>query len=304
MNEFLATTPFDIYELSLFRLVVKHGSFTKAAEIAGLTQSAITRQIQGMENSLGLELLERTTRRVRTTPAGEFLFLESAHIIGDVDQTLRRLREEFAGARKEVRVGVSRTVALAYMPGFFHANLRRLPQVGCHVSYQRSTEVLAALEAGELDVGVLSPPKRLPRSLRVTHRFDDAFTLLAPKQPAASYRALTKSPKSLRDWLGKQNWLLIEDGSNTGQRLRAWMKTQGLHIEPTMQLDSFDLIINLVSLGMGVSFVPIRALALYGRKRTLQRLPMRERFVRQLIVALRHGKTPEHLAQFVDNVLF
>ena len=49
MNDFLATTPFDIYELSLFRLVAQHGSFTKAAEIAGLTQSAITRQMQGME---------------------------------------------------------------------------------------------------------------------------------------------------------------------------------------------------------------------------------------------------------------
>jgi len=46
-------------------------------------------------------------------------------------------------------------------------------------------------------------------------------------------------------------------------RVRAWMKRQGWRIEPTMQLDNFDLIINLVSLGMGISFVPIRALALW-----------------------------------------
>ena len=128
--------------------------------------------------------------------------------------------------------------------------------------------------------------------------------MLAPKQSAIGYRAVTKSPESLTDRLGAQNWLLIEEGSNTGKRLRAWMKEQALRIEPTMQLDSFDLIINLVALGMGVSFVPIRALALYGRKRTLQRLPMRERFVRELIVVLRRGKTPEHLARFVANVLF
>ena len=48
-NEYLATTPFDLYELSLFHLVVKQGSFTKGGELAGLTQSAITRQIQSME---------------------------------------------------------------------------------------------------------------------------------------------------------------------------------------------------------------------------------------------------------------
>jgi len=72
-----------------------------------------------------------------------------------------------------------------------------------------------------------------------------------------------------------------------------------------MQLDSFDLIINLVALGMGVSFVPIRALALYGRKRTMQRLATPERFVRELVVLIRRNrKTPEHLAAFVENVLF
>lgn len=58
MNQFLSTVPFDLYELALFHLVVKHRSFTKAAEIAGLTQSAITRQMQGVESSLGIQLLE------------------------------------------------------------------------------------------------------------------------------------------------------------------------------------------------------------------------------------------------------
>jgi DNA-binding transcriptional LysR family regulator len=305
MHEYLATTPFDLYELELFRLVVKHESFTKAAEIAGLTQSAMTRQMQSMENSLGIQLLERTTRSVRVTPAGEFLFGKSAQMLDTVEQTVRSLREEFAGARKEVRVGVSRSIGLAYLPGFFHANLRKLPQVGCRVSYQPSADILASLETNEFDLGVLCPPQRLPRTLRVTHRFDDGFTLVAPRTLATSFQSLPKSGSSRADWLSRQNWLMIDESSNTGQRLREWMRLQGLRIEPTMQLDSFDLIINLVALGMGVSFVPIRALALYGRKRTLQRLPMKQRFVRELVVVVRrHGKTPEHLAQFVENVLF
>src|SRR5205814_2579665 len=126
MHRFLSTVPFDLYELALFHLVVKHRNFTKAAEIAGLTQSAVTRQIQGVENGLGIQLLERTTRNVRVTPAGEFLFREAARLLGDVDRTLHHLAHEFAGARKEVRVAVSRTVSLAYLPGSFHANLRHL----------------------------------------------------------------------------------------------------------------------------------------------------------------------------------
>src|SRR5215831_20052232 len=95
MHQFLATAPFDLYELSLFHLVVKHASFTKAADLAGLTQSAITRQMQGVENSLGIQLLERTTRTVRVTPAGEFLFREAGRLLGDVEQSLHHLAEEF-----------------------------------------------------------------------------------------------------------------------------------------------------------------------------------------------------------------
>lgn len=305
MHEYLATVPFDLYELCLFRLIGRDRSFTKAAQAAGLTQSAMTRQIQGMETSLGLELFERTTRSVRLTPAGEYLFHESSRLIGDVEGAVQRLREQFAGARKEVRVGVSRSIGLAYLPGFFHANLRRLPQVGCRVSYQTSSEILTALEANEIDLGVLCPPKRLPHTLRVTHRFADAFTFVAPAELGAAFRALPKSSARRTAWLEAQTWLLLDEKTNTGGQLRLWMKRHGLQVEPGMQLDSFDLIINLVALGMGISVVPIRALALYGRKRNLQRLPLRERYSRELVVLIRrHRKTPEHIAQFVDNVLF
>src|SRR5437899_11752012 len=129
MHRFLSTVPLDLYELALFHLVVKHRSFTKAAEIAGLTQSAITRQMQGVENSLGIQLLERTTRNVRVTPAGEFLYREASRLLGDVEQSLEHLAREFAGARKVIRVDVSRTIGLSYLPGFFHANLRHFPEI-------------------------------------------------------------------------------------------------------------------------------------------------------------------------------
>jgi DNA-binding transcriptional LysR family regulator len=304
MHQFLATSPFDLYELSLFHLVVKHRSFTRAAEIAGLTQSAITRQMQGVENSLGIPLLERTTRTVHVTPAGEFLYRESARLLGDVEQSLNHLAQEFAGARKEVRVDVSRTIGLAYLPGFFHANLRHLPQIGYRVTCRSSSEILAALEAHEQDIGVLCPPTRLPKTLKVTHRFEDAFNLVVPTTLSPELQKITKT-KARMEWLKKQNWLLIDERSNTGQQLRSWMHQDGWRIEPTMQLDNFDLIINLVSLGMGVSFVPIRALALYNQRRKLVRVSLPNRFTRELVVVIRKRRqTQTHIEQFIANVLF
>jgi len=305
MHDFLATSPFDLYELALFHLVVKHKSFTKAAEQAGVTQSAITRQMQGMESALGLSLLERTTRSVRITPAGMFLYQESSRLLGDVEQTLQRLQVDYAGARKEVRVGVSRSVGLAYLPGFFHANLRRLPDVACRASYNSSTAILALLEENQLDLGVICAPPRLPKTLRVTHRFTDAFTLIATKSLADEFQKFASSRRARADWLAKQSWLLLEESTNTGQQLRRWLKGQNLKIEPAMQLDSFDLIINLVALGMGISFVPIRALALYPRKESLARLPFPKRFDRELVVVVRRNRMlPAHLESFIGNILF
>lgn len=305
MHDFLATTPFDLYELALFHLVVKHRSFTKAAEEAGVTQSAITRQMQGMENSLGLDLLERTTRTVRITPAGMFLYQQSARLLGDVEQTLQQLKVDYAGARKEVRVGVSRSIGLAYLPGFFHANLRKLPDVACRATYDSSTAILSSLEENQLDLGVICAPPRLPKTLRVTHRFTDGFTLIAAKPLADEFQKASSSSRTRVAWLSEQSWLLLEEGTNTGRQLRRWMKKQNLAIEPSMQLDSFDLIINLVALGMGVSLVPMRALALYARKESLVRLQYPQRFERELVVVVRrHRKMPAHLESFIGNILF
>lgn len=303
MHEYLKTAPFDLHELYLFHLVVRHRSFTKAAGVAGLTQSAITRQIQGMEHRLGVALFERTTRSVAATPAGEFLEQQALRLIGDVEHSLQRLREDFADARKVVRVGVSRTIGLAYLPGFFHANLKRAPHVGCRVAYIPSVQLLPRLEANELDLAVLSPPRRLPRTLAMTHRFDDAFTLIGPSEKAAEFAALR--PRDRKRWLHEQSWLLLDESTRSGEQLQAWMRKQGWAIEPAMQFDNFDLIINLVALGMGVGFVPIRALALYPGKQNLHRLALPNRFSRELAVVLRKQRVvPPHLDSFVRNILF
>ena len=157
-HELLTKRPFDLYQLHLFRLVAESGSFTRAAQITGLTQSAITRQIQSIELQLGLILFNRTTRSVVTTPAGRFLLRESAPVLGDVDVLLRRMREDYTDAPREVRVGVSRSVSLAYLPGFFSANARQGPAVISRVTHESSRTILASIETDALDVGVLLPP--------------------------------------------------------------------------------------------------------------------------------------------------
>jgi DNA-binding transcriptional LysR family regulator len=305
VHGFLSTTAFDLYELHLFYLVAKHGSFTRAASVAGITQSAITRQVQALEKTLSVSLFERTTRNVRLTSAGEFLLKEAARLLGDADQAIRRLREEFSDARKEVRVGVSRSISLAHLPGFFHANVRQAPEIAYRVSYSTSVAIMSALESSELDLGVISPPRRLPQTLQTTHRFTDAFTLIAPANLAEEFAALPNARRARDAWLMEQSWLTFDERTNTGASLQGWMRRHGWKAEAAMKLGDFDLIINLVALGMGVAFVPIRSLALYARKRNIARLRLPVRFERELVVLIRrHRNQPKHVTDFVSRVLF
>ncbi|HCN30001.1 MAG TPA: LysR family transcriptional regulator [Verrucomicrobiales bacterium] len=303
MQEYLATKPFDLYTLHLFHLVVKHRSFTRAAREAGLSQSALTRQMQTLENRLGLDLINRTTRSVEVTEAGRHLAKEAGRIINGVADTLDGLQAAFGSVRPEVRVSVSRSLAMAHMPGLFHANHQRHPDVVCRINYQPSSAVLTALDANETDIGVLCPPSPLPASVRVTHRFNDRFDLIAPAVLGSA--APVKRAGAFLGWLLEQPWLLMDSSTHTGSTLRRWMKMRKLDIQPVMELDSFDLIINLVSSGYGLAFVPHRALALYRRKESIMTLPMKVSFEREIVALTRkHRKLPAHIARFVENILF
>lgn len=303
MQEYLATKPFDLHALHLFHLVVKHRSFIRAAREAGLSPSALTRQMQTLEHRLGLDLINRTTRSVEVTEAGKYLAAEAARLIGGVAATLDGLHAAFGAAKPLVRVSVSRTLAMAHMPGLFHANHQRHPEVVCRVSYNPSSSIFTALEANEIDVGVLCPPTPLPDSVKITHRFKDRFELIAPAALAA--KAPMKSADRLKTWLQNQPWLMIDAETQTGKSLRQWMKRQQLVVQPAMELDSFDLIINLVASGFGLAFVPRRALALYRRKESIVTLPVTDSFEREIVAVTRkHRKLPAHVAQFVENILF
>lgn len=100
-------------------------------------------------------------------------------------------------------------------------------------------------------------------------------------------------------------WLLISDETVTGKRLRAWLEREGVKPEVAMDADNFDLIVNLVSLGFGVSLVPHRVLALHPQTRPVRRIIVKPKFSRELLVVVRQQqKVAKVVEDFVASVLF
>ena len=304
MHEWLDGAPLDLHTLRLFCEVADSASFTRAADKLGLTQSAVTRQIQGLEDRLGTALFQRTTRKVSLTEAGHTFLGDARRLLHDAEQAIMKLRDSHGNVPRVLRVGVSHSVGLAYLPGFFHAYRKQMPQVEIKVRSANGADLALAIAEHELDVAVMCPPKRLPSGVVVTHRFEDRFTFIVP--PEIEGTLPKANLPSLRKYLSAQPWLLPFGKSVTATALRRWLKDRGLCDSAAMELDSFDLIINLVAQGMGVSHVPQRALALYHRLRPVLRVPSgRTFFNREMAVVVRREKTlPEHVQRFVDEILF
>jgi DNA-binding transcriptional LysR family regulator len=303
MNELLATGPFDLYELQLFHLVAEHRNFTKAGQAAGLTQSAITRQIAGMEARLGTPLFERTTRSVTLTPAGAALFARSGAILAGVEDAVKSLRARFELGPNVLCVGIAHTIGLAYLPGFFRKFQRAYPEVQVRATHQSSAFILAAVEGGELDVGLIAAPPVLPNSVVVARKFSDEFVAIAPPQFSEPTKPI--APAELNKLFAGKKWLLISDETVTGKRLRAWLDHERVQTDVTMDSDSFDLIVNLVSLGFGVSMVPHRVLALHPQTRPVRRIIVKPKFTRELAVIVRRQQSmPKPLEHFVESILF
>jgi DNA-binding transcriptional LysR family regulator len=260
-----------------------------------------------LNNVSAIPIFDRTTRTVRLTAAGESLLRDTASVTRIMDDALSRLGQEHLNAPREVRLGVSSSVALAHLPGLLHAHLRRSAGVKTIVEHLPGQQIISRIESGHLDVGVLCPPKRLPATLSVTHWMDDAFHLIGPaalKVPAFAGKG-KHWPVKLTGWLSDQSWLLLHAESQTGQLLRRWLKARNIAASAAMEPDSFDLAVHLVALGMGISLLPRRALAGFPRKQQIQRIPLPEEFSRRLAVVIpKLSRTPRHVAEFVGNILF
>ncbi|HSJ03054.1 MAG: LysR family transcriptional regulator [Verrucomicrobium sp.] len=288
--------------MHLFELVARHGNFTRAAEVAGLSQSAVTRQIQGMEQRLGVVLLERTTRKVALTSAGQALLAEARQLTGALDAGLRRFREEHVEAAKTVRVGFSRSVGLASLPGFLVPFHRKSPEVHLQISHEAGSGLLASLADHKIDIAILTAPEKIHPTLEVQHSFTDEFELIVG---ADAELPPSSGEGSFSEWIHRQTWMLLGQQSHTGQKLSSWLRKQGYELKPAMELDNFEILIQLVAMGLGASWVPRRALAAYPRKRAFIRVPVPQRFQREIVMVTRRSKTlPKHLQDLIDGVLF
>lgn len=167
----------ELRQLRYLIAVVQEANFTRAAEQVFVTQSALSQQIQALEQEVGAVLLERSRRGVRLTAAGEILVHHAQRIFLELEQARVALEELSGLQRGELRVGVVQTVNEYFMPSLVTAFVRQYPQVRLLVEELPADGIEARLEDGSLQIGLGFIPSTSAH-IASEHLFEEELVLI------------------------------------------------------------------------------------------------------------------------------
>ena len=239
----------ELRHLRYFVAVAEELNFRRAAERLNLAQPALSAQIKSLEDDLGAQLFERTTRSVGLTQAGRVLLQEARGVLGAAANAEQFVKKAHLGIVGTLRVGVIAPAAsprLAQVLRHFH---QRFPGVQLSLSELTSPEQLRRLRAGELDAGLLRPPANFPeldwRFVEQSHQ-----VLAAP----AGHRLARKKKILWKDFDG-EGLVMVHPGQQHGYYdsfLGACAKG-GAKVFPAQYAQDVQTKMWLISAGFGIA---------------------------------------------------
>lgn len=194
---------FDTRDVGYFLGVARLGHVGRAAEALGLSQPAVSKGLARLERELGLPLFERTSRGMRLTAAGEAFVPRAERIQADYDDAMRMAGDLRAGSVGLLRIGASTAAAEAWVTPALAALRRRRPSMRFSLSVRLSSEVIAALRAGLLDVAVAPASEPAEDDLARTPLGTDDVVVVA-----AQRHALFRGPAPTLERLARCGWIL------------------------------------------------------------------------------------------------
>ena len=245
----------DLRQLEMFRAVAEQGTFTRAADRLHVSQSAVSRQVQLLEDELGGVLLRRSARGVTLTEAGELLLRMTHRVEKDVEEALAEISQTHALKRGRLHLGGGMTVCLYILPRLLKRFRRLYSGVDLQVTTGSSEKILELVRAHEVDLGLLTLPI-VAKDLEVVPVMKEEMVVVtAPGHPLSRER--TVDAKSL----GRFPLILYEAGSNTRKVLDQFFLEEGLEAEVAMETENVEIIKAMVAINLGVTIVPFTPVA-------------------------------------------
>jgi DNA-binding transcriptional LysR family regulator len=257
----------QIESLKVFCDLTETESFTKAAQINSVTQSAVSQQISSLERQFKSLLIERSKKKFRLTREGQVLYDFSKQIIQTYDALHSKLQEIKDIISGTIRVATIYSIGLHDLPPYIKKFMKDYPTVNIHVEYRRANQVYDDVLGNVVDLGLVAYPQRDLKLEVISLRKDPLVLICHPQHSFAKLKA-TK----LKSITG-QKFIGFEPDIPTRKALDKILRENGVEVHTVMEFDNIETVKRAVEIDAGISIVPLSTISQEINKQTLAAVP-------------------------------
>ena len=282
----------QLASLKMFCDVVETGSFSRAAQLNHVTQSAVSQQVRALEARYEQKLLSRSARQVTPTAAGERLFRGCKEILARFSEVEQEVREQGTQIAGTTTVSTIYSVGLHELQSVQKNLLKVHPKVNMRLSYRRSDQVYDDVILGAADIGIVAYPAPRAGVDLLQFREDKLAVVAASNHPFASK---AKIPMSA---LVGVPFIAFDREAPTRKAIDRLFREKGLELNPVMEMDNVETIKRAVEMGLGVAVLPVATVQHEVAEGTLVAKAFAEgNFTRTIGLLVRKGKYLDRAAQ-------
>lgn len=288
----------DFASLSLFNLVARTGSISKGAALAHLAVGAASKRISDLEVAIGAALLERHSRGVTLTVAGQALYRHTQRILADVDLLAADLSDYTAGIVGVVRLWANTSAVTQFLPQHLAAFTQANPGIRIELEEKNSSEIVLAVLDGRADLGIFAD--RTPAlGLQCLDYREDHLGVVVPKGHPLSDRREVR----LADVLD-YDFVSLSEGTSLAERLQTETEALGRRLKLRIRVRSFDAMCQMVAAGMGIAVLPSDAVRALVRSMNLRQIALKDDWAqRRLLIGLRDANAvPRHVRTLIEHL--
>jgi DNA-binding transcriptional LysR family regulator len=260
----------QIESLKVFCDLAETESFTKAAQINGVTQSAVSQQISSLERTFKSLLIERSKKKFRLTREGQVLYDYSKQIIQTYESLHSKLQELKDIISGTIRVATIYSIGLHDLPPYIKKFMKVYPTVNVHVEYRRANQVYEDVLGNVVDLGLVAYPVK-DAKLEITPLRKEPLVLICHPQ-----HAFAKLKNIKLKALAGQKFIGFEPDIPTRKALDKILKEYDVNVNNVMEFDNIETVKRAVEIDAGVSIVPEGTVAQEVNKQTLAAVPIED----------------------------
>lgn len=263
--------------LNLFKTyirVVETQNLSRIAEELGLSQPAVTKQIQALEDIYGILLLERSGRKLKTTEAGETLFNSAKEIIKSVEKAEKAIQEVAESRKGSLFLGASTIPGQYILPTFIKKFKDNHPNVSIKMEIADTEKIMNQVAERELDIGIIGGWSA-NRKVDGFEWIKDELLVIVPDNHAL----VKKTSLKIKD-LMNEKWIFREKGSGTRKAIEdllAFYNVKAEDLNIYIEAGSTEAVIASVEAGMGISIVSNWAIEKSKNNRKIQSIKLEEK---------------------------